>query len=72
MYSPATSGSIITACAVLHNIMILSKYPMPSETEILDEMEALPEDHIEIEDNVVSILNAGNIARTNLVREYFS
>lgn len=72
MYSPVISGTIITACAVLHNIMILSRYPMPSEAEIMDEMDAFVEDNIEIEDSENNILTAGNASRTNLVQEYFN
>lgn len=66
MYSPETAASIITACAVLHNVMVLTKYPLPTEEEILNEMDE-PENDIQIENN-----NAGNVARRNLILEYFT
>lgn len=44
MYTPATAGSIITACAVLHNIMITERYPLPLEAEIIAEMDEHDED----------------------------
>lgn len=68
MYSPETAASIITACAVLHNVMVLTKYPLPTEEEILNEMDEPENDiQLEIENN-----NAGNVARRNLILEYFT
>lgn len=34
IYSPATSGTIINACAVLHNMMLDRNLALPSEEEI--------------------------------------
>ena len=41
MYSPAVSGNIIISCAVLHNILIEEKYPLPEETDIAEEIEEM-------------------------------
>lgn len=72
MYSPATSGSIITACAVLHNIMVDAKYPLPPEAEIADEMDDEDIDVVHIiENGPIAIRNAGFLARANLVGEFF-
>lgn len=34
MYSPEVSGTIINACAVLHNFLIDKHLPLPTEEEI--------------------------------------
>lgn len=46
MYTPATAGSIITACVVLHNIMIAVKYPLQLEADIIAEMDDHDEDDL--------------------------
>lgn len=72
MYTPATAGSIITSCVVLHNIMIAVKYPLPLEADIIAEMDDHDEDDLpNLHYNAAQIVNAGNVARNRLVREFF-
>lgn len=73
MYSPATAGFIITACAVLHNIMVDSKYPLPPEADIIGAMDD-PNNNLNefVADNdPLVIRNAGFRAREQLIREFF-
>lgn len=73
MYSPATAGSIITACTVLHNIMVASKYPLPPESDILLEMDHQDDDDDLTEnDTFPNNINVGNVLRQHLIREYFN
>lgn len=72
MYTPATAGSIITACAVLHNIMVAERYPLPLEADIINEMDDHDEeDLLPINYNPANIVNEGNAARNRLIREFF-
>ncbi|XP_059608187.1 putative nuclease HARBI1 [Phlebotomus argentipes] len=43
MYSPEATGKLIKACCVLHNVMIQHDYVLPSEEEVTEELESLPE-----------------------------
>lgn len=74
MYSPSVAGTIITACAVLHNIMIDAKYPLPPQEEIKEQMEGSDDDGDEFQSHHMSELHirrAGMVARNNLIRENF-
>lgn len=57
MYSPAKSGKIIIACAVLHNIMMAHNYPLPSEAPLQD-----------VEDGVENDKDAANANNANAIR----
>lgn len=72
MYSPATAGRIINACAVLHNILLDANYPMPPEEEIAEQAD---DDDEEEEDRILDaqqVLVAGNRIRDQIVQQYFS
>lgn len=71
MYSPAAAGSIITACAVMHNIMIDAKYPFPPEDEIAAQIDEPDDDEHVVFRNPIAILNAGKLARSNMIRAHF-
>lgn len=75
MYSPSVAGTIITACAVLHNIMVDAKYPLPTEEEIEEQMEESNDNSDdEFQNHHMSelrIRRAGFVARNNLIRENF-
>lgn len=67
MYSPLAAGQIITACAVLHNIMIDANYPLPDMDEEDDEdEEILGQDECPIAET-----NVGQALRRNVIRDYF-
>lgn len=78
MYSTARAGSIIIACAVLHNIMVRADYPEPLEKEIAWNVEwerrhadIILDGAAEIEMDSNTIRRNGVAARACLVREYF-
>lgn len=71
MYSPVAAGSIITACAVLHNIMIEANYHLPPEDEIAAQIDDPDDDENIVFRNPIAILNAGKLARSNMIRAYF-
>lgn len=76
MYDPATAGSIINACAVLHNIMIASNYPLPNEEEILNTVQTEGDDEETapaMSQNVTAVQfrMEGTRARSQLINSYF-
>lgn len=83
MYSPPRAGNIITACAVLHNIMLEVNYPMPSDEDILDNIAG---ENLDIHGNLLvdeenaveaemmttnQIRQAGKICISRFIRENF-
>ena len=72
MYSPEVAGTIKNACAILHNMLIDEKYPIPPEEDITSYMD------IPIEDAVLeplldpqAIRNAGMRVQDQVVKAYF-
>lgn len=75
MYGTARAGNIIIACAVLHNIMVESKYHEPLEAEIewniageIQDCEDA-EGYITMDANIIRVI--GCEARSRLIRESF-
>lgn len=71
-YSPAKSGVIINACAVLHNIMIEAGIPIETNLEIENDEEIEDEEHVNINEANANELQAGVAARQRLVTDFFS
>lgn len=72
MYSPEVAGTIINACAVLHNILIDAKYPLPPEDDIENNMDVDATEHVlEPLNDPQNIRNAGIRVRNNVVEQYF-
>lgn len=69
-YSPEKAGLIINACAVLHNILVQAKFPLPEEIDGPEDM-AEPNCH---NANVYSddvALRDGILTRDNLILNNF-
>ena len=72
MYSPEVAGTIINACAILHNMLFDAKYPMPPEEDITSYMDVPVKDPVlEPLLDPQAIRNAGMRVRDQVVREYF-
>lgn len=77
MYTPAMAGRIINACAVLHNIMLEEKYPLPKFCQDKPNGDGGhsnnndAEDGIPIDASNVHIRLAGFRARDVLINNYF-
>ncbi|XP_055714404.1 putative nuclease HARBI1 [Phlebotomus papatasi] len=77
LYSPQKAGMIITACCTLHNIMTRENYPLPEESEILDEVSNERDDaeHALLQDEEIdatgSFLQQGRYIRQQLIRNNF-
>lgn len=68
------AGTIIAACAILHNLMIRENYPLPPENEIVDQMNQ-PDDFAN-DDGCVAlptarVKHAGDLERANMIRQHF-
>lgn len=73
MYSPQKAGLIINACAVLHNILILKGVPLPSEDEIMSEIEeSADNEDYPLNSDPARILNAGRQIRTDIANNFFN
>lgn len=72
MYSPATAGRIINACAILHNILLDANYPMPTEAEIAEQADTDDEEEEEEILNEYHVLADGNRIRDQIVQQYFT
>lgn len=71
MYSPKMAGTIINACAVLHNMLLYAKYPLPPEDEIEDNMDD-DDGHDEVQQLLEKDIQiAGTRARDQVIRQYF-
>lgn len=70
LYSPVKAGRIINACAVLHNILINSNYPLPPEEDIAEQMND-PELEPFVMLDEQAIINAGKQVRDRVVRAFF-
>lgn len=85
MYNPARAGTIINACAVLHNLLLEAKYPDPTEDEI---QQNILDENLDVHGNYIIINNdideredhqmttnairtAGIACRSRLIREHF-
>lgn len=68
-YTPVKCGTIINACAILHNIMIDAN--IPTELEPKQKKQIKDENEVEIELNA-NPAHAGNARRQRLVKEFFS
>ncbi|KAI8116611.1 hypothetical protein CVS40_11348 [Lucilia cuprina] len=64
-----TKLAVIVACAVLHNIAIIAKDPLPTIQELLEPPEELFSDN-PLEENGLS--NCNSRAGTNLIENYFA
>ena len=72
MYSPAKSGAIISACAALHNLLILNDFPLPREENIIRFMDENVDNEVHPEDlDHISVLTKGKEIRQSIVRDYF-
>lgn len=75
MYGTARAANIIIACAVLHNIMVQSKYHEPLEAEIewniAGEIQDSADDEGDIAMDANIIRVTGCEARSRLIRESF-
>lgn len=72
MYSPATAGRIINACAILHNILLDANYPMPTEAEIAEQADTDDEEEEEGILDEYHVLADGNRIRDQIVQQYFT
>ncbi|XP_055707853.1 putative nuclease HARBI1 [Phlebotomus papatasi] len=72
MYSPKRAGAIINSCCTLHNIMVQQYYPLPSEDDIMLEIQEDQQEYFEDQHNETStLLQQGRRQREHLIRSVF-
>ena len=76
-YAPVKAGSIINACAILHNFMVARNVPLPPEHEILEHMDD-PGDNDDDDlvpeqpPNEARMINVALETRARLIRQHFN
>lgn len=74
-YGPTKAGAIINCCVILHNILVLAKYPMMEGLNPREVEAVIINDRAAGEDNVLvgtHLLTMGRQIRNRLCREFCS